>query len=140
MEYMDPSGSELHKPTKIIRKIARIWSLVIISIASFIIIAEIIGTRLNPDLSTTYPWYENLIPLSMFLGVVGLGLAWRWEKIGSLLTIICLLATYGMYVVFGGSGRGLLVVAVILLPILSPAILFLVCWSRSDRETKTSSV
>jgi hypothetical protein len=47
----------------------------------------------------------------MFLGVVGLGLAWRWEK-----------------------------VAVILLPILSPAILFLVCWSRSDRETKTSSV
>jgi hypothetical protein len=126
--------------TSRLRKISRLWSLVIIAIALFIFVVEIIESSLKPQLSADYPRYENLIPLSLFLGVIGLGLAWRWERFGSLLTIISLLATFGMYVAFGGSGRGLLVVPLILLPILVPAILFIICWQRTQGETNSRLV
>ncbi|MBE9474628.1 MAG: hypothetical protein IMY85_07025 [Chloroflexi bacterium] len=51
---------------------------------------------MNPQLIGTYPWYENLIPLSLFPGVIGLALAWRWEGFGSVLSIVCVIANYLM--------------------------------------------
>lgn len=119
--------------TNRIRKIARIWSLVIFVFALIILIAEILGTFLNPGVNADYPWYENLIPFSLFLGVIGLVLAWRWEAFGSILSILCVTANYIMYIAFGGQGRGLLVVPLILLPVLISAILFLTSWWRTER-------
>lgn len=126
--------------TNKIRKTARIWSLVIFAIALVIFIAEIIEAWLNPELINSYPWYENLIPLTLGLAVVGLAVAWWWELYGSLLSIVCIIANYVMYIAFGGSGRGLLVVPLILLPVLIPGILFLISWMRSDRLTNQGTV
>lgn len=124
---------EYQKATSRMRKIARIWSLVIFTIAAIILIAEIFDAWMNPELVNSYPWYENLLPITMFLAVIGLAFAWRWELIGSVLCIICLAADYLMYIAFGGSGRGLYVVPLISLPILIPGILFLISWLRTER-------
>ncbi len=132
---MNNENSDSDKSSITIRKIARIWSLVIFAFALIILIAEIIEAWLNPELIGTYPWYENLIPLSLFLGVIGLMLAWRWEGFGSILSIVCVIANYVMYIAFGGGGRGLYVVPFILLPVLIPGILFLISWLRTDRDT-----
>lgn len=132
-EKMNFINSDYPKTTNTIRKIARIWSIVIFVLALVILIAEIIEAYLNPELIGTYPWYENLIPLSMFLAVVGLAIAWRWEGFGSVFSIVGTIANYVMYIAFGGRGRGLFVVPLILLPVLNPWILFLIAWLRSDR-------
>ena len=123
------------KTTNTIHKIARIWSLVIFALALIIFIAETIEAWMNPELFGTYPWYENLIPLSLSLGVIGLALAWRWEGFGSVLSIVCVIGNYVMYIAFGGSGRGLYFVPLILLPVLIPGNLFLISWLRTDRDT-----
>ena len=133
---MDDTNSNYERTTNIIRRIARIWSIVIIALVLFIFIAEMFVP--DQSMNESYPWYENLIPLSMFLSVVGLALAWRWEFFGSVLTIISIVANYVMYIAFGGSGRGVFVVPLILLPILIPGILFLVSWLRTERGSKQS--
>ena len=75
---------------------------------------------MNPKLISTYPLYENLIPLSLFLGVIVLALSWYWEGFGSVLSIVGVIGNYVMYIAFGGRGRGLYVVPIILLPVLIP--------------------
>jgi hypothetical protein len=132
---MNSENSNYHKTTNTIRKIARIWSLVIFALALIIFIAEIIEAWMNPDLIGTYPWYENLIPLSLSLGVIGFAIAWRWEGFGSVLSIFCVIGNYVMYIAFGGRRRGLYEVPLILLPVFIPAILFLISWLRTDRDT-----
>jgi magnesium-transporting ATPase (P-type) len=137
---MNDANNDYTKITNKIRKIARIWSVVIIALVFIIFILEIIGEFFeDQSISEPYPWYENLQPLSLFLSVFSLAIAWRWEGLGSVLSIFFVLATYGMYVAFGGSGRGLYTLPLILTPILIPGILFLISWLRTERGTKPSS-
>jgi len=131
---MNAPGSDFDQTTNTIRKIARIWSLVILALALIILIAEILESLLNSGSTATYPWYENLIPMTLFLGVVGLGLSWRWEGFGSVLSIVCVIANYVMYIAFGGRGRGLFIVPIILFPVLIPGVLFLISWLRTQRN------
>ncbi len=130
---MSTTLSEYSRKTNTIRKIARIWSLVIFALGSIIFIGEIVSAFLNPGVTGDYPWFENLIPFTLILGVIGLALAWRWEAFGSILSIVCMIANYLMYIAFGGQGRGLLVVPLILLPVLIPGILFLISWLRTEQ-------
>jgi hypothetical protein len=129
---MQTIESSYEEKTNRFRRIARSWSVVIIILGTFVIIMEFLEAWMNPDLIGTYPWYENLIPITLFLAVIGLALAWRWEVFGSVLCIICIVANYVMYIAFGGSGRGLFVVPLILLPVLIPGILFLISWLRTQ--------
>ena len=88
---------------------------------------------MNPEPNNSYPWYENLLPLALFLAVIGLALAWRWEVFGSLLCIVCIIANYVMYLAFIGGERGIYMVPLISFPIFIPGILFLICWFRTMR-------
>lgn len=138
---MKDTNSDRTKTTAKIRRIARIWSIVIIVLVLTIFILEIIAEFItNQSMSEPYPWYENLQPLSLFLSVVSLAIALRWEGLGSMLNIFFVLATYGMYVAFGGSGRGLYTLPLILAPILIPGVLFLISWLRTEREPDTSHI
>jgi hypothetical protein len=117
---MNPNREKLFY---IIRRVARIWSAVIIGLGILMFIGEIIEsftTELDP-----YPIYENLIPLTLFTGVLGLALAWRWEGLGSGITIVSLIVNLGVYLITGRDAVG--VVILILLPIFIPGLLFLVC-------------
>ncbi len=129
---MQTIESSYEEKTNRFRRIARSWSVVIIILGTFVIIMEFLEAWMNPGLIGTYPWYENLIPITLFLAVIGLALAWRWEVFGSVLCIICIVANYVMYIAFGGSGRGIYVVPLILLPVLIPGILFLISWLRTQ--------
>ncbi|MCJ7701897.1 MAG: hypothetical protein MUO62_09960 [Anaerolineales bacterium] len=112
-----------------LRKTARIWSVVIIGLGVLVFIAEIFEAstaELDP-----YPWFENLIPLTLFLSVLGLALAWRYEGIGAAVTLGAALANLLLYIATGRTQVG--VVALVLAPIVLPGLLFLVCWWASGR-------
>ena len=63
------------KTTHIIRRIARIWSIIIIGFGVLLFIAEIIAAFTTE--SEPYPFYENLIPFTLFTAIVGLAVAWK---------------------------------------------------------------
>jgi hypothetical protein len=73
------AGDGADRTTRRIRRIARIWSAVIIGFTLFMIIAHVVVPDTNP---ADYPPSENLLPLAMCLSVAGLGVAWRWEGLG----------------------------------------------------------
>ena len=79
---------------------------------------------------------EALPPVLMFLSVIGLGIAWRWEKLGSLLaiciqfiTLIVLAFSRPIGSDFPRTGVPYLISAIILFP----GILFLFSWWNSRK-------
>ena len=129
---MNENAVHDERVTHLIRKMARIWSAIIIGFGVIIFVAEIFeafSSELNP-----YPWYENLIPVTLFTAVVGLALAWRWEGPGGAITIISLALNVGIYLVTGREAVGMVVL--ILTPILIPGVLFLVCWYRLNKKSR----
>jgi hypothetical protein len=68
----------------------------------------------------------------MFLAIVGLAIAWRWEGLGAVITFVGLLANLVLYIVTGRSE--VLIVLAIMIPVLIPAVLFLICWFRYRRN------
>jgi hypothetical protein len=126
---MNKQNFQTNRTTGIIRRITRIWSIVVIAIGVVIFVGEVGGTLLGePGVETSYPWWENLIPLAAFIAILGLGVAFRWEAAGAILTIVMLAFSLALYIATGRTR--VLQVALILTPILIPAILFLVCWAR----------
>ncbi|MGB2897035.1 MAG: hypothetical protein WBB65_12815 [Anaerolineales bacterium] len=130
------------RSTKWIRWIARIWSSPII-IYSLIMLAGYawnmvtIG-KADPYAVEGYPLVEAIPPILMFLSVLGLGIAWRWERLGGTISLVFLLATFLLLLIqrpitqdFNRSAIPYLMSAVIAIP----GILFLVCWWRSRRMT-----
>lgn len=118
--------------TKVIRWIARIWSIPIIGIALLMLISYawnwVTTGKADPYAIEDYPPIENLIPITLGLSVLGLGIAWRWEGLGGAITIVFQLATLAAhYLVLSRPGYPYLVTIIIA----TPGILFLVCWLLS---------
>jgi hypothetical protein len=103
---------------KVIRWIARIWSLLV-----FVIVMLIVFT---PDPNVTEPVpLEDWFLLSLWgVALLGLLIAWRWELAGGILTIAVMFVRELAWVVLKGPWLvNFLIVWLFLLP---PAILFLV--------------
>ena len=128
------------RATKRIRWIARIWSFPII-VYSLIMLTGYtwnlvtIG-KADPYTVEGYPLVEALPPILMFLSVLGLGIAWRWERLGGAITLVFLFAVLLLHLIqrpinhdFYRSAIPYLMSTVIAIP----GILFLVCWWRSRR-------
>ena len=115
------------KWTRILRKIARIWGGVIITLGVLMFISEIVESQtveLDP-----YPWFENLIPVTLGLAVVGLALAWKYEGIGGAAAVGFSVVNLLLYIATGRTRVA--AVAIILTPVVIPGLLFLICWRRS---------
>ena len=115
--------------TRILRRIARVWSSVIVVFGVLMFVMEITEAftiQLEP-----YPFYENIIPLTLFTGIVGLALAWRWEGAGGMITVASVILNFVVYVITGREA--VIAVVIILAPLLIPGFLFLVCWLRSQK-------
>lgn len=112
-----------NKWVPILRKITRIWSVVLIILGILIFIAEVFEARsmtLDP-----YSWWENLMPLSIFLAILCLGLAWRWEALGGILVIIFCAINLFLY---AATGRDrFFTVLLVTLPVMLPGILYVLC-------------
>ena len=113
--------------TRWIRRIARIWSLVVIGITLVVLIAHVVVPE--PE-AMDYPPSENLLPLAMCLSVAGLGVAWRWEGLGGTINVGFFLTNVGLYWLLRGRFFPLRGIAV-LSPAVVPGVLFLVCWWRT---------
>ena len=137
---MTNASDTADRATKRIRWIARIWSFPII-VYSLIMLTGYtwnwmtIGTA-DPYAVEGYPLIEALPPILMFLSVLGLGIAWRYEGLGGAITLIFLFAVLLLLLIqrpinhdFYRSAIPYLMSMVIAIP----GILFLVCWRRSRK-------
>ncbi len=114
-----------HSPVKVIRIVARALSALIILFFGFVFVGELASRiGLTPAPSGGLPPLSTVDAIqfySMAVMFIGLGLAWKWELAGSLITLLPAIMD-GIL-----NPRALMVV----LLIAAPAILFLVCWWRS---------
>ncbi|MEA2021128.1 MAG: hypothetical protein U9N08_01475 [Candidatus Caldatribacteriota bacterium] len=121
-----------------LRRIARIWSIVII-VFTFIMLA---GYAINwiktgivdPHAVDDYPPIENLIPFTLTLSVMGLAIAWRWEYLGGVINIGFFLLSLAIHF-WMVSPRPYPLLVAIALP--TPGVLFLICWWISRQSKKS---
>lgn len=124
--------------TKRMRWIARVWSLPIIVYALLLLVGYawnwVTGSVADPYAVEEVPFVEALPPIFVFLSVLGLGIAWRWERLGAAISIVFQLAALSLLLIhnpitadFPRSAAPYLLLMVTTIP----AILFLLCWWRS---------
>jgi protein-S-isoprenylcysteine O-methyltransferase Ste14 len=116
------------KKIKIIRWIARIWSILAVLLAFVLLISTLMETGDEPP-STIFWMLFGL----WFAAVLSLLISWRWEIVGSVLAITALISRE--MAVFYLSGEFLVGFWMVWLPVLPPAILFILAW-REDRKLK----
>jgi hypothetical protein len=90
----------------------------------------------DPHAVEEVPLIETLQPILLFISIIGLGIAWRWERLGALTSLIFLFATLILLVIqrpitldFSLAMIPYLLVIVIAIP----GSLFLVC-SLTNQE------
>lgn len=121
--YSPPSRTE-----KILRWTARIWSLLVLIIALVVIF--------TPDSYAAEP-----VPLKdwFLLGllnaaILGLLIAWRWERLGALITISASFLRDLSYIILNGRWHTFLLIFWI--GALPPALLFLAAWKMKTTRGK----
>lgn len=109
----------------LIRWIARIWSLLIFTVVLFMVLTP------DPYASEPVP-VEDWFLLSLWgVAVLGLLVAWRWERVGGLLTIATMFVRELVWVILkGGWLANFLIVWAFVVP---PALLFLVVGEWESR-------
>jgi hypothetical protein len=127
---MDDQEERRRNQISVIRRIARIWSIV--SIAFFLIM--LVGEVLLPHAEATFSTRDLIAFLFFPIGTfVGMLIAWRRELIGGCMTIGSMLAFY-LWLRFmdGEFPRGPLFLIIIM-----PGILFLITWAMERQENQT---
>jgi len=126
--------------TKRLRLIARIWSAVIVGTTLFILIGYL-GSffttgQLDPNAAEDYPPIENIPPLFNLFSAISLALAWKWEKIGGIITIILQLVLLPIYLIHWPLSENihyLIAPYGMFLVVIVPGVLFFIC-SRQSKE------
>jgi len=115
------------RSVKIIRWIARIWSI-LVTVGAML-------TFFSPDSIDARPIATVDVFLLSLTGVafVGLFIAWRWELVGGIFTIAMMFIREIAWVILKGNWLlGFLILWFFIAP---PAILFLIAW-RLERKAK----
>jgi hypothetical protein len=117
----------LPKKVLILRWIARIWSLAILALALMIIF--------TPDPNATgEPTPAPMLIVLGLLGasILGLLIAWVWERVGAWIAIVTLVVRDLLYIIFRGSW--FVNFLLFWLAILPPAVMFLLAWHFQRKE------
>jgi uncharacterized membrane protein len=132
------SNDRRDRVTKWIRWIARVWGTLIIGVTLLIVIGYawnwVTTGVADPHAVEDYPPIENLPPIFMFLSVLGLGIAWRWERLGGTIALVFQLVVLSLLLIQSPITRDFPRSAIpylLSMIITVPALLFLVCWWRS---------
>jgi hypothetical protein len=138
---MTTDSDTIDRVTIWIRRIARIWSSPII-ISSLIMLTGyawnwVTNGKADPYAVEGYPLVEALPPILMFLSVLGLGIAWRWEGLGGAIALVFQISALLFLLIqrpitenFYRSAIPYLMLMVVAIP----GVLFLVYWWRSRRK------
>jgi hypothetical protein len=117
--------------TGIMRWTARILALVAIGL--FVLFMVESGAATISQLSFTNPQGIPVL-LSLLLALVGVIVAWRWELVGGILTIVGALGIIGLVCL--GSGTDMLLCSLFFTgPLLIAGILYLACCYRTRQIT-----
>jgi phosphate starvation-inducible membrane PsiE len=128
------------KVTKWMRRIARIWSVPLIAYAVMMLIGYAVTWvktgKADPYVIEDYPFIENLPPIFIFLAIFGLGIGWRWERIGGIINLFLCLITLLIFLIHWPISQDprFIVPYIILIIVAIPGILFLVNWQRSRKS------
>ena len=124
--------------TKWMRWIARIWSIPIIVYALLMVAGYawswVTTGVADPHAVEDYPPTEVLPPIFMLLSILGLGIAWRWERLGGTIAIAFQFAVVALLLIQRPITQDFprFVIPYLLVIIIAiPGVLFLVCWQRS---------
>lgn len=119
------------KTQKIIRSIARIWAALMVAFMLFMFIAHIIEDGIGPVID--FSVRDALMMISMICSIIGLALAWKWERLGGWMTVGGMLAFYLFDYIFSGDfprGPTFLIIAF-------PGILFLILTYTVNMEDQS---
>ena len=110
-----------------IRWVSRIWGIVYIVFFLFMLIGYYIVDQPSPDETGNTLGAREIIAFIFVFGYfAGLILAWKWEGLGGLVAIACIIA-------FALTIQNMPVSIYMLMTI--PALLFLICWFLSRSIT-----
>ena len=119
-----------HEITQRIRGVARIWSILVFILA----LVLVIGTRKTPSTQALVNEpLDILIPFSLLLSLIGLGVAWRWEGWGASINFGFYLAVVPLYWLLHQEWIHISIM-VGLSPVILPGVLFVVAWIFSKKE------
>jgi len=126
------------RATKWIRSIARIWSLPLMGGALLVLVgiawSWLTAGVADPYAVEDYPPTEALPPIFMFLSILGLGIAWRWERLGGTIALVFQLAALPFLFIHSPLTQDfprLAIPYLLSMMVAIPGVLFLVCWWRS---------
>jgi hypothetical protein len=129
-----------HRLIKWLRWIARIWSFPIIVYALMMFIGYtwswVTTGVADPYAVEEVPFIEALPPILLFASVIGLGIAWRWERFGSILSLSFAFVTQILLIIQRPITEDIsraLIPHILCLVIAIPGVLFLVCYF-TDRD------
>ena len=128
--------STLAKVASAIRRVARIWSILVFILALILVI----GTRNAPPASQLlHGSLDFLIPLALLFSLFGLGIAFRWEGWGALINLLFYLAVVPLYAILQGEWIHFSIM-VGLSPVILPGVLFAAAWllDRKEQNKPTS--
>jgi hypothetical protein len=123
------------------RWIARVWSVPII-VYALLMFAGYAWNWATTGVADPYavedvPVVEALPPILMFVSILGLAMAWRWERLGGTITIVLQLATLALLLItrpitldFPRMAVPYLLSVIVAIP----GVLFLACGWRSENE------
>jgi len=143
---MKKNSDSHRRVTKRIRWIARIWGSLILAYVLALFIGYA-GNWITTGVADPYvvegtSFIEALPPIGMFISALGLGIAWRWERLGGFIAVVFHAATFILLLItnpitrdFPRSG----VPYLLLLVVVTPGILFLVSWRRTKWQAALQS-
>ena len=127
---MSSNTSKISVISTRIRGVARIWSILVWLLALILVV----GTRNTPSASSLVNTpLDILVPLSLLISLIGLGIAWRWEGFGILINMAFYLAILPIYWLLHREWIHISIM-VGLSPVILPGILFAFSWILSKKE------
>jgi len=123
----ETSTKAYDQSTKLIRRIARILSLVILGIAGLVLLGHLLVPETN---AADYPFVENFLPAILGISILGLAIAWLWEGTGGAISVGFFMLHLAVYWAIRGYFFPIRVL-VVFSPIFITGVLFLVYWWKS---------
>jgi len=115
---------------KILRWTSRVWSLLAFMLALMMALGQ------DPNATNTITALEFFMLSLWLVAILGLLLAWRFERLGALITIIIMPVREGLYFLFYREWTiNFLLIWALVIP---PAVMYLLVWSK-DRKRITVS-
>jgi len=115
-----------------IRDVARVWSVLVFILALILVVGSRFGPPTNIQSETTL---DYLIPVSLLISMIGLGIAWRREGWGALINILFYLAVVPLYWILHREWIHPSIL-VALSPVILPGVLFAIAWYLFRRENE----